>query len=69
MVRSERDLLVTAGGEAEARLRLGDAAWLSVGIGARGVVEGARYTVEGRRVVDTSFLQLSGGAGIGVRLW
>lgn len=68
-VRPSRDLLVMAGAELEGRLRLGEAAWLFTGLAVRGVVQGARYTVEGTSVADTSRLQLTGTAGIGVRLW
>jgi hypothetical protein len=66
-VRSSRDILVAFGAEAEAAIRLWGPAWAYLRGGAFGVIDGPRYDIEGTPVLDTSRLQVSLGAGVGVR--
>jgi hypothetical protein len=61
------DILLALGGEAELRLRITGPAWGYLRAGALGVLDGPRYDVEGVPVLDTSGLQLSIGAGVGLR--
>ena len=66
-VRSSRDILLALGAEAQAALRIGGPAWAYVRGGALGVFYGPRYEIEGVPVLDTSRLQISLSAGLGVR--
>jgi hypothetical protein len=61
------DILVALGGEAELRLRISGPAWGYLRAGALGVLDGPRYDIEGVPVLDTSGLQLSLSAGVGLR--
>jgi hypothetical protein len=61
------DILLALGGEAELRLRINGPAWGYLRAGALGVLDGPRYNIEGVPVLDTSGLQLSMSAGVGLR--
>ncbi len=66
-LRSSRDILLALGGEGELRLRITGPAWGYLRAGALGVLDGPRYAIEGVPVLDTSQLQLSLSAGVGLR--
>jgi hypothetical protein len=66
-VRSSRDILLALGGEGELRLRITGPAWGYLRAGALGVLDGPRYAIEGVPVLDTSRLQMSLSAGVGLR--
>jgi hypothetical protein len=66
-VRSSHDILVALGAEVEAGLRIAGPAWAYLRGGGFGVVYGPRYEIEGVPVLDTSRLQISLSAGLGVR--
>jgi hypothetical protein len=66
-LRSSRDILLALGGEGELRLRISGPAWGYLRAGALGVLDGPRYAIEGVPVLDTSQLQLSLSAGVGLR--
>jgi len=66
-VRSSRDILVALGAEGELSLRIKGPAWTYLRAGAFGVIDGPRYDIEGVPVLDTSRLQVSMSAGLGVR--
>lgn len=61
------DILLALGGEAELGVRIMGPAWGYLRAGALGVLDGPRYNVEGVPVLDASGLQLSVGAGVGLR--
>jgi len=66
-VRSSRDILVALGAEGELSLRIKGPAWTYLRACAFGVIDGPRYDIEGVPVLDTSRLQVSMSAGLGVR--
>jgi hypothetical protein len=66
-LRSSRDILLALGGETELRLRITGPAWGYLRAGALGVLDGPRYDIEGVPVLDTSGLELSLSAGVGLR--
>jgi hypothetical protein len=66
-VHSSRDVVVALGGEGELRLRITGPAWGYLRASALGVLDGPRYNIEGVPVLDTSGLQLSMSAGLGLR--
>jgi hypothetical protein len=66
-VGTTHDILLALGGEAELRLRISGPAWGYLRAAALGVLDGPRYDIEGVPVLDTSGLQLSMGAGVGLR--
>ncbi len=66
-LRSSRDILLALGGEGELRLRITGPAWGYLRAGALGVLDGPRYAIEGVPVLDTSRLQMSLSAGVGLR--
>jgi hypothetical protein len=66
-IRSSRDILLALGGEAELRFRITGPAWGYLRGGALGVLDGPRYDIEGVPALDTSGLELSLGAGVGLR--
>lgn len=65
-VRSTRNIMFGAGGEAEARLAIVGGVWLFARAAAVGILNGQSYTVDGWPIIDTSRLQLSGTAGAGL---
>ncbi len=68
-VRTTRYLLPALGVDAEARLRFGASAWVYARITALGVLLGERYLVDGQAVLDTSRLQASASAGLGIAVF
>jgi hypothetical protein len=66
-IRTTHDILLALGGEGELRLRIASPAWGYLRVGALGVLDGPRYDIEGVPVLDTSGLQLSLSAGVGLR--
>jgi hypothetical protein len=66
---SQRAALPGLGGLCEGRWALGDRAWVFARGEALGMLLGERYLVRGAAVVDTSRLQASASAGLGVAVW
>ena len=67
-VHSTHDVIVGLGGEAEGRLRAWENTWIFARVRALGVLIGERYDVSGAAILDTSRIELSAVAGIGVAL-
>ena len=68
-VRAVHDVVPAAGLDGEARLRFGAGAWLFARAAALAVLVGEAYRVEGQVIMDTSRLQVTASAGVGVGLW
>jgi hypothetical protein len=66
-VRSSRDILLALGAEAELGVKIRGPAWGYVRAGGFGVLVAPRYDIEGVPVLDTSRLQMSLSAGLGLR--
>ncbi len=68
-VRTTRYVMPGLGADAEARLRVGEVAWVYGRVTALGVLLGERYLVDGQMVLDTSRLQASASLGLGLAVW
>lgn len=67
-VRSTRNVMISAGIEAEGRVAFLTSFWGFARAAAFGVFNGERYAVAGSPLVDTSRLQVSGAVGLGIGL-
>ncbi len=65
-VRTTRYVMPALGADAEARLRVGQAAWIYGRVTALGILVGQRYQVDMQTVLDTSRLQASASVGLGL---
>jgi hypothetical protein len=68
-VRATQYVVPALGADLEGRLRMGASAWFYARATALGVVLGERYLAQGRPVLDTSGLQASVSAGLGLMIF
>jgi hypothetical protein len=68
-VRTTRYVVPALGADLEGRLRMGASAWIYGRVTTLGVVLGERYLAGGQPVLDTSRLQASASAGLGLTVW
>jgi hypothetical protein len=63
---TSRDMILALGGQATVRIKIAGPAWGYLRAAALGVLLGPSYDVGGVPLLDTSRLELGGGAGLGV---
>ena len=68
-VRTTQYVVPALGADLEGRLRMGASAWFYARATALGVVLGERYLAQGHPVLDTSGLQASVSAGLGLMIF
>jgi hypothetical protein len=68
-VRSGWSLVPAAGGQAGARLHLGERTWIGMRVTALGVLIGQHFTAQGQPLLSLSGLEVVGEGGVGVDLW